>query len=108
MVKAKHLTELLARAGMDEYQYNTGVVRNTNSAELDFRIGVSPGVDAKWRDCITITVNNPKTLTDHTWTGAHFSPARARLIASHLLRVAEAIEAIEGVKKIDHEPRKHK
>lgn len=75
--------ELIERAGMDGPTFNTCVVRATDAGP---RIHITGGAfDPKWGDCIAIGFMEEG---QHMWRYAHFSPARARIIAMHLLRIA--------------------
>lgn len=91
---------LLKRAGMDEFQLNTGVVRATAQ---DGRIGITSSFDRDFGDCVCIQwrqENDPPAQ----WRVAHYSPAKARLIALLLIERAEAIEKREGAFDIDTAP----
>ena len=82
---------LLDRAAMNVFSLNTGVVLSTGG---EARVRVSSHVDRDWTDCLTLSwhpENGPKGV----WQFAHFSPARARLIALQLIERAEAIERFE-------------
>lgn len=86
---------LLERAAMNEYNLNTGVIRPTVQGEP--RVMVSSSMDRDWGDTIclsTMSENEPGM-----WKPSHFSPARARLIALHLITRAEELERREPSSK---------
>lgn len=97
---------LLERAKMNVYQWNTGVVRDTPStpphpnmpAGPDLRILVGGSLERDWGDCVGVAFFRP---SDKSWSYAHFSPARARLIAAMLVEKAEALEEREDCFNID-------
>lgn len=82
--------ELIERAGMDGYGFNTCVVRSIDHVG---RVGVT-GVayDVKWGDCIGLSFCREGS---HEWSVMHLSPARARILAMHLLRIAAMKERQE-------------
>lgn len=86
--------ELVERAGMDGYGFNTGVVYATDDGP---RIGVNGPMDNKWGDCVAIGF---MPESGNVWHYSHFSPARARIIAMHLLRIA-AMKEKEQPARID-------
>lgn len=91
------LADLLKRAGMDQYDFNTGVVRNTDTQNGDRRIHVISHFDPAFADCVGIGwYGGENVMGQGIWHITHFSPARARLIAAHLLRHADQIEAANG------------
>lgn len=98
------LPAILERASMDKYECNTGVVRNTDARNGDLRVSVTSAHDNAFGDCVCLSTY----IGDKVWTVRHFSPARARLIAHHLLRHADALEQANGTKPIDHQTRKRK
>ena len=89
--------ELLARAGLDYYLGNTGIILSTDG---NFRVGVKSAIDNRYGDCVSIEVmfeNEPGL-----WHCSHFSPARARLIANALNARADYLEANDpGMRCID-------
>ena len=94
--------ELLDRAKMNVFEWNTSVVRPTTPE--GFTLWVTQSFDPAWSDCIGIGVRWP-TDPRGEWRTANFSPARARLIAEHLLRMADLIEEREpSSKDIDTNP----
>lgn len=91
--------ELIERAGMDCYGFNTGVVRATDGGP---RIAVNGHMNNRWGDCIAIGFmfeGKPE------WHYSHLSPARARVLASHLLRLAAMKEKGQPYKIDAQEPR---
>jgi hypothetical protein len=82
---------LLARAKMNIFQWNTRVVRSTDDS---FRVQVGGAYENHWGDCVSIGVRHPKDPPGE-WRVAHFSPARARLIAEHLTMMADHLEKEE-------------
>lgn len=97
--RAEDRVNLLKRADMNQYQFNTGVVVSTDSTSnypnkppLDFRIAVNSAISNDWGDCIAIGFYDP---TVKGWRYGHFSPARARLIAQNLVDRAEYLEKEE-------------
>lgn len=90
---------LIRRAGMDGYGFNTGVVRATDSGP---RIAVNGPLDNAWGDCVAVGF---MPEGQNLWTYSHLSPARARILAMHLLRVA-AMKERSHMGRIDRiEPR---
>jgi len=88
---------LIDRAGMTGPEFNTCVVRATDG--INPRVHVTGGAfDPKWGDCVAIGFMHEG---ENVWRYSHFSPARARIIAAHLLRVAGMKEQQNGVTKID-------
>lgn len=83
------LKKILKRCKMDKFEYNTGVVRGTATNEGDRRIAVGSHFgNMNWGDCVSI-----RWFTNGgQWNVMHVSPARARLIAQHLLDQADRIE----------------
>jgi hypothetical protein len=67
------------------------------------RIEVGKAVDDMLTDCLTLRWMNEVT---RNWWCAHFSPARARIVASELLYQASVLENINGVEPIDPIPEK--
>lgn len=79
---------ILERAAMNIYQFNTSVVRSTSG---EFRVMVGASWDDNWGDCVGLRVmfeSDPGK-----WMNASFSPARARIIAKHLVDAAARLEA---------------
>lgn len=92
LLKSRYISKLLKRAGMNIYQYNTRVVFPTPDDE-DIRILVSESnmrFDKLWGDCLSIGIMlEPGKPTIIPIT---LSPARARLLAHHLMEAASSIE----------------
>lgn len=86
--------ELIKRAGMDGYAFNSGVVRATDGGP---RITVNGPMDARWGDCIGLGFMRE----GGEWTYSNLSPARARIVAMHLLRLAAMKERQNGIERID-------
>jgi hypothetical protein len=97
MKKGESLTKLTARAGMGQFQFNTGVIIGTDN---QLRIVINPAVETIYGDCVAVGFNNNK---NHFWHYTHLSPARARLLAHHLLRHAARLEESSdpGMNQID-------
>lgn len=96
--RGEPIGKLIERAGMDIYQNNTGVVRSTDDS---FAVMVTTAFEPSHGDCVSIGIKWPDS-DPGVWKVAHFSPARARLIADHLLRHAKRLEASDpGMSKID-------
>jgi hypothetical protein len=79
---------LLTKAGMNRFQGVTGVVLSDDN---NFRIGISSGM-SPWGDHIMISFAAEGQPTPYRWNFSHFSPAKARVIAQHLLEYAERME----------------
>lgn len=91
---------LLQRADMDVFSLNTGVVRATAA---DGRIAVGGSFDSDFGDCLSIRWRQDGD-SQGQWRVAHYSAARARIIALHLLTRAEDIERQYGALNIDGAP----
>ena len=90
-------SELLVRANMAR-KYHTSVVRATGG---EARVAVTSGRQP-WGDCISLEWMDEKK--PGIWYFAHFSPARARVIAKFLIDAAERYEKSDpGMKCIDKE-----
>lgn len=89
--------ELIERAGMDGYGFNTCVVRATDSGPRVHATGAA--IDPCWGDCIAVGFMPENS---NVWHYSHFSPARARIIAMHLLRLA-AMKEKQQPSKIDRD-----
>jgi hypothetical protein len=78
---------LARRAGMDQFAYNTRVVLpDDSSLRVAVRSGSSPYADH-------VGIGFMLEFKDNrSWFEGHFSPAKARLIAHHLLAVADLME----------------
>lgn len=88
--------KLLKRASMDIYAFNTGVVRGTDQKAS---LIVDSGVDGHYGDCVGVGM---RVGDSPFWTYTHVSPARARLLAMHLLRHADRLEKSDpGMECID-------
>jgi hypothetical protein len=88
--------DLLKRARMDLYQFNTGVVRATDG---DWRIAASSSThEPEWGDCVHVQVYKEK---DKFWNSMHLSPARARILALILVEAAARKERQNGLTGID-------
>ncbi len=83
------LKGLLKRAAMSIFSYNTGVVHPMDG---NFRIGVGTALDHTYGDCVAVSVHQERNNPDRLWQFTHLSPARARVLALHLLRFADYIE----------------
>lgn len=83
------LKSLLKRAAMTIYSYNTGVVHPMDG---NFRIAVSSAFDHTYGDCVAVSIHHEKNNPERFWQYTHLSPARARILALHLLRHADYIE----------------
>lgn len=81
------LSAVLARAGMSIFGFNTGVIGSTCGAG---RVGVRANAAEPWTDCVSLEFMHGD---DGRWFPLALSPARARILAIHLLRAAEAREA---------------
>lgn len=93
------IQDLLSRSGMDRFKFNTRVIQSTDGK---FRVQVSNAIENAWGDCIGIGV----MMEDSPpyWYFAHFSPARARLIAYHLLEHAKLLERSDpGMRRVSTE-----
>lgn len=92
--------QLIERAGMTGPEFNTSVVRATDAGP---RISVSGAMlDPKWGDCVVVGFMNEN---ESFWRYSHLSPARARILAAHLLRIAEMKEQRSGGRiRIDPPP----
>lgn len=97
---ATDVMDLIARAGMTPSQYITGVVRNTDTRNGDMRVHVTSAHGPLYGDCIGVGW----FIGGNVWQVAHFSPARARIIARHLLIRAAALERLNGSEPIDPKP----
>ena len=84
------LEALIARADMTMAEYFGGEVAGTDGAGT-FSVGHHH--DNSWGDCVAVSVNREG---ERPWVVNHLSPARARIMASHLLRLAEKIEHDKG------------
>jgi hypothetical protein len=91
----KKLKELLARAGMSIFDYNTSIVLGTDHKG---RVGTSVAFDHQWGDCVAITYN---IEGGREWFVTHVSPAKARLLAMKLIERADYLEKRDGLNKID-------
>jgi hypothetical protein len=91
--------ELFQRAALSST--DTGVTFSTDGMA---RVAISPAFDSGLGDCLTIQWMH-ETDPGH-WYYAHFSPARARLIARELIRRAALLESENGTKPIDPIPEK--
>lgn len=90
---------LIERAGMTGLDFNTCVVKATDDGPRIHVTGAA--LDQKWGDCIAIGF---MPEDGNLWRYSHVSPARARIIAMHLLRVAAMKEQQSGVGQIDAPP----
>lgn len=70
------------------------------------RVHVSRALDNGLGDCLTLRWSNEVNNPDHVWYYAHFSPARARLIARFMVERAAHLEEANGVETIDPIPEK--
>jgi hypothetical protein len=86
MISVMHL---IKRAGMSIFDYNTRVVL---PADATFRVHVTNGM-TPFGDHVQIGICNEPGDPGAPWHYAHFSPARARVIAHHLIEVSERLEA---------------
>jgi len=84
---------LLKRASMSIFSFNTGVVRPMDEG---FRIGVSSAHNPVYGDCVGVSIHQERNNPQHLWQITHISPARARILAQHLLRVADYVERQDG------------
>lgn len=94
------LKPLLKRAVMTIEDFHTGVVRSTCGVG---RVGISSSArPQEWGDCCCLQMmfeGNPY------WHYLHLSPARARVLAQHLLQQADRLEARDpGMNIIDKVP----
>jgi len=88
---------LIERAGMTGPDFNTCVVRATDNGPRIHVTGAA--MVPEWGDCIAVGFM-PENQS--FWTYSHFSPARARILAMHLLRIADMKEQRAGGRmKID-------
>lgn len=78
---------LARRAGMDQFAYNTRVVLPDDAS---LRVAVRPGFST-WGDHVGIGFMI-EFESNRSWYEGHFSPAKARLIAHHLLVMADQME----------------
>jgi len=85
------IPRLLELAGMTQHEFDSRVVLNTDRAIGDMRIKISDGLMA-WGDTVAIETY----LGDHTWQRAHFSTARARIIAHLIMVQVHKIERNNG------------
>lgn len=92
--------ELYKRAALDPR--DTGVTYSTDGVG---RIQVTSAICPDLGDCLTIGYMNETGPRGH-WNMAHFSPARARIIARDLIRRAVLLEKDNGVAPIDPIPEK--
>lgn len=90
--------ELVKRAGLKDY--DSRIVYSTDGIA---RINVSSNVNESLGDCLAIQWMNEGGPRGE-WLYAHFSPARARLIARKLILRATMLEKANGVKPIDPIP----
>lgn len=93
MTHRKLTPELLARAKMNQYQLNTGVVRATDEKTSKLRVMVSGSYSDDWGDCIGLGFMSD--MEPGLWHVAHLSPARARIVAYQLLERAKRMEKEE-------------
>ena len=87
----QRLRPLLTRAAMDKFSFASGVVRSTDNEKThkDRRICISKPYDVTWGDCVALT----EYLGNSMWKEiALLSPARARILAEHLITAAERLE----------------
>jgi hypothetical protein len=90
--------ELLVRANMDMFAFNSGVVRGTDNTG---RIQVTSAMEHTWGDCIGVGY---MIEGQRGWYFTHLSPARARVLAHFLLAAAMRREASDpGMKCIDRD-----
>ncbi len=92
---------LLARAVLKDHGLD--VVYSTDGLA---RIHVFQAFENDLGDCLTIRWHPETNNPDRHWYHAHFSPARARLIARNLVRRAALLEEENGLKPIDPIPEK--
>ncbi len=90
--------ELYERAALNFH--NTGVTYSTDGVG---RIQVTSAISSDLGDCLTIGWLVENDSRGH-WYMAHFSPARARIIAGHLIRHAVLLEEENGIDPIDPIP----
>lgn len=84
----RSLKALLAKANMNELQFNTGVVM---SADGTFRVATVSG-HPPWGDHVALGTFEEGQALGGVWHVAHFSPARARVIAQLLIQQANRVE----------------
>jgi hypothetical protein len=97
--KGESFDALLKRAGMNEYTGTTGITRSTDST---YRIGVGRSLSSDWSDTVGVSFMDEQN-PNQGWRYAHFSPARARVIAHHLIAAAERLEQSDpGMRCIDN------
>jgi hypothetical protein len=88
--KAKNdLAILLKQAAMNEFQWNTNVIRATDN---NGRLSVGSSLNRDFDDTIAVGFY----LGNSTWRHVNISTSRARLMAKMLVERADAIEEIDG------------
>lgn len=80
--------KLLRAAQITKWDFNTRVIR---PADKSYRVNVRTG-DNPYGDHVQIGICAEPGFPGAPWLVAHFTPARARVIAHHLLEIADAID----------------
>ena len=99
MISRQRLYPLLKRAAMTIFQWNTLVVRSSDGTGDKRAVMVGSPFDKDWGDCIALSI----PLGNAVWQEVVIlSPARARILAQHLIDCAERREKLEDCKFIDN------
>lgn len=88
------IRDLITKAAMTVFEFNTRIVR---PADKSFRINVATGA-LPYGDHVQIGICAEPGFPGAPWLVANFSPARARIIAHHLVEVADALDPPRTIK----------
>jgi hypothetical protein len=80
---------------MTKWDFNTRVVR---PADKSFRVNVATGA-TPYGDHVQLGICAEPGFPGAPWLVAAFTPARARVIAHHLLEIADTLDPPKGLRK---------
>lgn len=99
MLNKRQINALLKRGAMDKFDWNNRIIEGTDGRHKVF---IGAAYDHVWGDCLSLSIHLDHM--DGLFYPFHLSPARARLLAEHLLFYAAHLEKENGKACID----KHK